>query len=78
MYRVVKEYVAYFNRARPHQRLGQRIPERASGSDEGKGEGEGRDQPVLGRVGAIHRQIDLVIQCNLPVHPAEFSSIGCR
>jgi transposase InsO family protein len=26
LYRVVKEYVAYFNNARPHQGLGQRIP----------------------------------------------------
>lgn len=27
LYRVIREYVDYFNRARPHQGLGQRIPE---------------------------------------------------
>lgn len=26
LHRVVREYVAYFNHARPHQGLGQRIP----------------------------------------------------
>ena len=31
LYRVVKEYVAYFNDARPHQGLGQRIPGGAGG-----------------------------------------------
>jgi transposase InsO family protein len=28
LYRVIREYVAYFNGARPHQGIGQRIPER--------------------------------------------------
>ncbi len=37
LYRVVREYVAYFNRARPHQGLGQRIPE-----GPGEVENEGR------------------------------------
>jgi putative transposase len=27
LYRVIKEYVAYFNRARPYQGIGQEIPE---------------------------------------------------
>ncbi len=27
LYRVIQEYVAYFNQMRPHQGLGQRIPE---------------------------------------------------
>jgi hypothetical protein len=27
LHRVIKEYVEYFNRARPHQGIGQRIPE---------------------------------------------------
>ncbi|MEO8288898.1 MAG: integrase core domain-containing protein [Chloroflexota bacterium] len=29
LYRVIKEYMAYYNRARPHQGIGQRIPEAA-------------------------------------------------
>lgn len=36
-YRVIREYVEYFNRARPHQGIGQQIPERdAAGSKEEK------------------------------------------
>ena len=30
LYRVIREYVGYFNRMRPHQGLGQRIPEGSS------------------------------------------------
>lgn len=33
LYRVIKEYVGYFNRARPHQGIAQKIPEEA-GSEE--------------------------------------------
>ncbi len=33
-YRVIKEYVEYFNRARPHQGLRQEIPEGAKGQHE--------------------------------------------
>ncbi len=32
--RVLKEYVVYFNRARPHQGIGQRIPEAQSPPEE--------------------------------------------
>ena len=39
LHRVIKEYVEYFNRARPHQGIGQRIPEgigpRPTRSEEG-------------------------------------------
>jgi len=39
LHRVVTEYVKYFNRARPHQRLEQKIPEgnSSAGKDERKG-----------------------------------------
>ncbi len=31
LYRVIREYVAYFNRARPHQGIEQKIPEPSPG-----------------------------------------------
>jgi putative transposase len=38
LYRAIKEYVAFFNQARPHQGIGQNIPERTrEGQVEGKG-----------------------------------------
>ncbi len=45
--RVLREYVAYFNRARPHQGLGQTMPEPSPG-DEGRPAGPIRAVPVLG------------------------------
>jgi putative transposase len=45
LYRLVKEYVRYFNTARPHQGIGQRIPEE---SEPLVGEGEIIAFPVLG------------------------------
>lgn len=45
--RVVKEYTAYFNQERPHQGIGQGIPEY---SDQPKGNPNGRitSRPILG------------------------------
>jgi hypothetical protein len=40
LYRVIKEYVAFFNQARPHQGTGQNIPEGTT--SEGKVEGKGK------------------------------------
>ncbi len=49
LYRVLKEYVAYFNQARPHQGIQQRIPEpRGSAGGSGKDEGKVIGYPVLG------------------------------
>jgi len=45
--RVLREYVAYFNRARPHQGLGQALPE-PSAEDTGSRSGPIRAVPVLG------------------------------
>ena len=45
--RVLREYVAYFNRARPHQGLGQALPE-ALPAEPGHREGPVRSVPVLG------------------------------
>jgi len=45
--RVLREYVAYFNGARPHQGLGQAIPE-SSADDTGRRSGPIRAVPVLG------------------------------
>jgi putative transposase len=45
LYRVVKEYVGYFNTARPHQGVGQRIP---SEPEPSAGEGDILAFPVLG------------------------------
>jgi putative transposase len=48
LYRVVKEYVAYYNRARPHQGLGQRIPEGLRGEESAGRSGRIISFPVLG------------------------------
>jgi putative transposase len=45
--RVLREYTAYFNRARPHQGLGQALPEPEPGM-QGGGAGPIRAAPVLG------------------------------
>ena len=47
LYRVIKEYVAFFNAARPHQGINQKIPERNAASGEEKGEGKIIAFPVL-------------------------------
>ena len=47
LYRVIKEYVAFFNAARPHQGVNQKIPERNAASGEEKGEGKIIAFPVL-------------------------------
>jgi putative transposase len=47
MHRVVKEYIEFFNAARPHQGIGQRIPERTSTTDEAKSGGKIIAFPVL-------------------------------
>jgi putative transposase len=46
--RVVNEYVEYFNHARPHQGLGQRIPEGPRGSESAGQSGKIISLPVLG------------------------------
>ena len=45
--RVLREYAAYFNRARPHQGIGQAVPEPA-GAEQGSHAGPIRAMPVLG------------------------------
>jgi len=45
--RALSEYVAYFNRARPHQGLGHALPEPSPGAQE-RGQGPIRAVPVLG------------------------------
>ncbi len=47
LYRVVKEYVAFFNSARPHQGLEQRIPDQFGSNGEVKREGKIIAFPVL-------------------------------
>lgn len=44
--RIIKEYVAYYNRMRPHQGIGQCIPDPSAG--EGSASGPIAAQPVLG------------------------------
>ncbi len=48
LYRVMCDYVAYFNRARPHQGLGQKIPEGARGWASERKLGKIISFPVLG------------------------------
>jgi putative transposase len=47
LYRVIKEYVMFFNVARPHQGINQKIPERMVASGEEKGAGKIMAFPVL-------------------------------
>jgi len=48
LHRVLKEYVAYFNGARPHQGRGQRIPCAAAAAEHHKRDGTIISRPVLG------------------------------
>jgi transposase InsO family protein len=47
LYRVIKEYVEFFNAARPHQGIGQQIPERLGIREEAKREGRIISFPIL-------------------------------
>ncbi len=47
LYRVIREYVAYFNRTRPHQGIEQKIPERSESIPERQGKGKIIAFPVL-------------------------------
>jgi putative transposase len=47
LYRVIKEYVAFFNQARPHQGLEQRIPEGTTGEESKQRSGKIIAFPVL-------------------------------
>jgi hypothetical protein len=55
--RVIKEYVAYFNHARPHQGLGQRIPIPLAPNDLTKSRGS--SVQVLPILGGLHHQYRL-------------------
>ena len=47
LHRVLREYVAYFNRARPHQGMAQQIPEASPSGPERQGKGKIIAFPVL-------------------------------
>jgi putative transposase len=47
LYRVIREYIAFFNSARPHQGIQQKIPEKMARRGEEKGEGKIIAFPVL-------------------------------
>ncbi len=47
LYRVIREYVAYFNRARPHQGIEQQIPEGSTSAPETQGKAKIIAFPVL-------------------------------
>jgi putative transposase len=47
LYRVIKEYVGYFNRARPHQGIAQKIPEESRSEEPPRGKGKIIAFPVL-------------------------------
>ncbi len=54
--RVLREYVAYFNRARPHQGIAQATPEPLSGGQD-HCEGRVRAVPVLGGLHHDYRHV---------------------
>ena len=47
LYRVIREYVEYFNRARPHQGIEQKVPEASPGVPAKHGKGKIIAFPVL-------------------------------
>ena len=56
--RVLSEYVDYFNRARPHQGISQRIPEAVNGSDRAaRNKGSIVAFPVLGGLHHDYRRV---------------------
>ena len=56
--RILREYVAYFNIARPHQGLGQRIPDPTeAGALRGENGGPVRAVPVLGGLHRTYRRV---------------------
>ncbi len=48
LYQVIKEYVGYFNEARPHQGIEQRIPDEIQSEGKTKSAGKIISFPVLG------------------------------
>jgi transposase InsO family protein len=56
LYRVIREYVGYFNHARPHQGLGQMIPEGPGGLESSAKSGQIISMPVLGGLHHIYRR----------------------
>ncbi len=57
LYRVLKEYVAFFNGARPHQGIEQQIPERMGSRGEEKREGKIISFPVLNGLQHDYRRV---------------------
>jgi putative transposase len=59
LHRVVGEYVAYFNHSRPHQGIGQRIPDPpdATGCEEQEGVTRVIGHPVLGGLHHDYRRV---------------------
>jgi putative transposase len=57
LYRVVREYVQYFNRARPHQGIGQKIPEGKSTVGEAESRGKIIAFPMLNGLHHDYRRI---------------------
>jgi putative transposase len=57
LYRVIKEYVTFFNRARPHQGIEQQIPERMGSRGEEKREGNIISFPVLNGLQHDYRRV---------------------
>lgn len=57
LYRVVREYVSFFNGARPHQGIEQRIPEKLGSSREEKREGKIIAFPVLNGLHHDYRRV---------------------
>ena len=57
--RIMGEYVGYFNRARPHQGIGQRIPDPREDDEFGIGESRNRivGHPVLGGLHHDYRRV---------------------
>ncbi len=57
VYRAIKEYVEFFNAARPHQGIEQQIPERLGIREEAKREGRIISFPILNGLHHDYRRV---------------------
>ncbi len=57
LYRVIKEYVEFFNTARPHQGIDQQIPERLGIREEEQREGKIISFPILNGLHHDYRRV---------------------
>lgn len=74
LYRVVKEYISSFSASRPHQGIGQQMPEQIAKGEEERGTGKFIAFPVLN--GLHHDYPDLINKKVQPGRPVKYVNTG--